>query len=131
MDSLRAARIVSALSIAFGLFTLALPSAVADLFDLTVVAGQGSGWGEIGALYGGLFIAMGGIGLVAARAGFEEGPLLLLCLGVIWLGFAGGRLVVSTITAPEASGAIGWFNLVLEISVGGVLLWSGWKPAES
>ena len=128
MEATRLLRIVSAVLVGFGLFALAMPEAMADLANLTVMPGQGDGWGEIGALYGGM-VAMGGVALYAMRESFADRATVMGVLAVLWLGVAAGRLLVMLVTAPEPSGLMGWLNLGLELGLAGVYGLLGWKQA--
>ncbi len=127
MEATRVLRIVSTVLVGFGLFALAMPQAVADLANLTVMPGQGDGWGEIGALYGGMVVAMGGVALYAMRESFADRAVVMGVLAILWLGVAVGRLLVMLVTAPEPSGLMGWINLGLELGLAGVYGLLGWK----
>ncbi|MBC8291852.1 MAG: DUF4345 family protein [Proteobacteria bacterium] len=129
MEATRVLRIVSTVLVGFGLFALAMPEAMADLANLTVMPGQGDGWGEIGALYGGMLVAMGGVALYAMRESFADRATVMGVLAVLWLGVAAGRLLVMLVTAPEPSGLMGWINLGLELGLAGVYGLLGWKQA--
>lgn len=115
-------RVVSALSIAAGLLAVIAPGSVADFFGLEIVQEQALGWGEIGALYGGCFVALGGLGLYGARTSYADGPILLTAIGVIWLGIASGRIAVMLTRGAEASSVFGWLSFVVEIAIGVVFV---------
>ena len=122
MDFLRATRILSTIFIAMGLAAIAMPAAVADLFGFDIQQASGLGFGEIGALYGGVFIGLGLIGLYGSREQLDEGPMLIASVGVIWLCIAAGRMLVM-LTRPQVAWT--WFGLVsfgVEATVGAVFL---------
>ncbi len=117
-------RIVSLLSTAFGVFAMVSPQETAKFAELAI--GSGSGWSEIGALYGGASIAVGLIGFNAVRSKFHEGPVVLLNLSVFWFCLALGRIVVA-FTAPLGPGANAMVFGVVELLLGGVTFWAGWR----
>ena len=90
-------RILSLLSLGGGLLAISMPALVADTVGLAFEVGAtGTGYAEIGALYGGNFVALGLVGLWAARAAAVSGPQIVVAIGVVWLGIAGGRLATPT-----------------------------------
>jgi hypothetical protein len=122
MDLQRVVRILSGVFVAMGLVAIAAPVSVADFFGLTFQQGTQIGYGEVGALYGGNFIGLGLVGLYATRERFDEGPLLVAAVGVVWLCIAGGRLLVMLTHMSEAASAFGWFSMLLEAAVGVVFV---------
>jgi hypothetical protein len=122
MDLQRAVRILSAAFVLMGLAAIAAPVSVADLFGLTFQQGTEIGYGEIGALYGGNFVGLGLIGLYATRSQFDEGPLLVAAIGVVWLCIAAGRLVVMFTHMAVAASAFGWLSVLFEAAVGAVFV---------
>ncbi len=125
MDLNRIARIVSVLSAVSGLLAIAMPGQVADFVGFIIEPGSGLGYGEIGAVYGGSFVALGVIGFIATRPGAAAGATLLTAIGAIWAGFAGGRLLVMVTTAKAPSGVTGWTFLVLEVLVAALFVIAG------
>ncbi len=117
MDLNRIARVVSILSAVSGLLAIAVPGQVADFVGFVIEPGSGLGYGEIGAVYGGSFVALGVLGVWATRPGVSSGSVLLTAIGAVWAGFAGGRLLVMLLTAKAAAGVMGWTFLVLEALV--------------
>lgn len=124
MNGQTLARTLSAISVAMGAFALVAPGTVAQVFGVSPVTGNG--YGEIGALYGGLFVAMGAIGLYGARSSVMYGPELLVAMGILWLGMAAGRATIS-LTAPETPGLISWLSCAFELGFGALLAGSGWS----
>jgi hypothetical protein len=118
MDLQRIVRVLSAVFIVMGLGAIIAPVNVADLFGLTLQQGAPIGYGEIGALYGGNFIGLGLVGLYATRERFDEGPLLVAAIGVVWLCIAGGRLAVMLTRMSDASSLFGWLSVLVEAVVG-------------
>ena len=118
MNLVHVSRVVSGITIALGLVAIVAPATIADFFGFDMQPATKLGLGEIGALYGGNFIGLGLVGLYAARENFDEGPILIAALGMVWLCIAGGRLVVMLTRAAEASSLLGWFSFLLEAAVG-------------
>ena len=119
-------RILSLLSFGGGLLAISMPAFVADTVGLAFEAGAtGTGYAEIGALYGGNFVALGLIGLWAARAAAVSGPQIVVAIGVVWLGIAGGRLATTLLVAAETQGPVGWGSLGVELFFGASLLVCG------
>lgn len=125
MDLTRIARIVSALSVLSGLLAIALPAQVADFAGFMLEPGSGLGYGEVGALYGGAFIALGALGIWGTRSGATEGRTLLAAVGAVWAGFAGGRLLVILVTSKAPAGATNWVFLVIEAAVAALFFVAG------
>jgi hypothetical protein len=115
-------RVLSAVFIVTGLIAIAMPVTVADFFGLTFQEGTQIGFGEIGALYGGNFVGLGLIGLYASREHFDEGPLLIAAIGIVWLCIAGGRLAVMLTHMAEADSIFGWLSVLFEAAVGTVFV---------
>ncbi|MFP6625544.1 MAG: DUF4345 family protein [Deltaproteobacteria bacterium] len=118
MNTARVVRILSLLSLASGVAAIIQPQACADFVGLAFEVGNPSGYGEVGALYGGNFVALGLIGLYAARASVAAGPALLVAIGVVWLGIGGGRLLTILFTSPAPPGVMGWGFLAMELTLG-------------
>jgi len=124
MNAAGVARVVSLLTIAFGVFALARPEQMAHLANLQAL--NGDGWSDIGALYGGMPIAIGVVGLRAARKSSTDGPVVLLGLGVLWFGVAAGR-IAAVWTTPLGPGVVSYANFAIEVSAGALLCWAGWR----
>ena len=118
MDMVRITRVISLLTVASGVAAIAMPKALADFVGLAFETGSASGYGEIGAVYGGNFIALGAIGLYAARATVAAGSALLTAVGVVWLSIASGRLAVILLTAVGPVGVMSWVWLAMETAAG-------------
>jgi hypothetical protein len=125
MNLVQITRLMSLLLLLWGLVALAMPRQVADMIGLAIEVGSGNGYAEIGAGQGGMSLALGAIGLYAARVGEESGPVLLSALGVIFFGIAFGRLFVALVTSPEAAGVTAWSLAAVEIAMGMVYFLAG------
>jgi hypothetical protein len=123
MNATQLARAISGAMVVFGAVALITPQTIAQLFGLNPTA---NGFGEIGAVYGGAFVAMGAIAFYATRIREDMGQALLTALAVIFFGFALGRAAV-TFTAPLSPGLISWLGFVLEAASGGLLLNCAWR----
>jgi hypothetical protein len=117
MQLVNGTRVVSCLLILWGIAALFLPRQVADLVGLAIEPGSGNGYAEIGAIHGGMSIALGAIGLFGARGG-DRNAILLSALGVIFLALGLGRLFVMLISAPVAAGLTAWGSFAIEIVLG-------------
>lgn len=125
MNLVRTTRIFSLLMLLWGTAALFMPRQVADMIGLAIEIGSGNGYSEIGAGQGGMSLALGAIGLYAARIGEESGPALLSALGVIFFGVAFGRVFVALVTSPEAAGVTAWAMAAVEIGMGMVYFLAG------
>jgi len=125
MNLVRTSRILSLLLILWGIVALFMPRQVADLIGLAIEVGSGNGYAEIGAGQGGMSLALGAIGLYAARIAEESGPVLLSALGVIFFGVAFGRLFVALATSPEPAGVTAWALASVEIAMGMIYFLAG------
>lgn len=125
MNLTQISRILSISLIVWGLLALAMPRQVADLLGLAIEVGSGNGYSEIGAGQGGIGLALGIIGLYAARVGEESAPALLSALGVIFFGIAFGRVFVALVTSPEAAGVTAWGLAAGEIVMGMIYFLAG------
>ena len=115
-------RVLSGVFVVMGLIAIAAPVTIADFFGLTFQQGTQIGFGEVGALYGGNFVGLGLIGLYASREQFDEGPLLIAAIGIVWLCMAGGRLAVMLVHTAEADSIFGWLSVLFEAAVGAVFV---------
>ena len=75
--------------------------------------------GEVRAVYGGLFTALGVYTVMAAMDPYVQRGRILF-LGVLWLSLAAGRIF--GIIADGGPGLQGWGTLVFELALGGVLV---------
>jgi hypothetical protein len=117
MQLIRATRIVSVLLIVWGLAALFMPRQIADLVGLVIEPGSGNGYAEIGAIHGGMSIALGAIGLLGASGG-DRNAILLSALGVIFFALGAGRLFVMLVSSPEPAGLTAWASFGLEVVLG-------------
>lgn len=124
-------RVLSALLLLWGLVALLLPRQVADLVGLAVEAGSGNGFAEIGALHGGLSLALGVIGLIAAGRGDDSGSQLFSVLGAIFFALALGRLFVIVVTTPVGVGLTAWLLFVGEIAFAAIYFLAGQASDDS
>jgi len=128
---IQASRVASGLLLLWGLAALLLPRQVADLVGLAVESGSGNGFAEIGALHGGLSLALGIIGLLAASRDDESGSQLFSVLGGIFFLLALGRLFVMVVTTPVAVGLTAWASCVLEVGLAALFFLAGQANDDS
>jgi hypothetical protein len=125
MNLIQITRVLSLSLIVWGVIALLMPRQVADVLGLAIEVGSGNGYAEIGAGQGGMSLALGAIGLYAARFGEESAPALLSALGVLFFGVAFGRVFVALVTSPEPAGMTAWAFVVVEIAIGMVYFLAG------
>ncbi|MEE8311258.1 MAG: hypothetical protein V3R77_03310 [Candidatus Binatia bacterium] len=116
-------RAIRAISITTGLFGVAAvlaPKMTGDIVGLTVEVGNSNGYGEIGAMYGGVSIALGILGVWATLPGRTGGRSLLGAVGLLWGCIALCRLIVMTLIEPASAGLIGWASFLLEAGLAAV-----------
>ena len=118
----RAIRAISIVTILFGVVAVVAPQMVGDLVGLTIEVGNSNGYGEIGALYGGVSIALGLLGLWAMLPGYPGGQQLLGAIGLTWACLAVCRLLVMTVVKPQSAGFIGWGSFILEAGLAAVFI---------
>lgn len=128
---IQASRAASGLLLVWGLTALFLPRQVADLVGLAVEVGSGNGFAEIGALHGGLSLALGTIGLLAASRDDDGGSQLFSVLGGIFFALALGRLFVMVATTPVVVGFTAWVLCVGEVALGGLYFLAGQASDDS
>jgi hypothetical protein len=75
--------------------------------------------GEVRAVYGGMFTALGVSTLFAAMDVYAYRAQVLL-IGSLWLGLCGGRLI--GVVVEGSPGLFGWFSVAFELVVGGLLV---------
>ena len=117
------AGIVGAITVAMGLYGLASPAGVLDFVGLSpaVPTEPALAYGEVRAIYGGLFVVLGAFTLWGAIDPPGKRSALLMA-GLIWLGICAGRLLGVSIDGNP--GVMGWFNVVGEAALGMALVWS-------
>ncbi len=121
MNSRVVTGVVGAVTILFGIGGLIAPGWVMGHLGIAVDPSFPVNFvrGEVRAVYGGLFLVMGALtALAALNPSAHRGRIVLI--GLLWLGLGGGRLV--GIVADGSPGLIGWFSLIFEAVVGGLLL---------
>ena len=106
------------LHVLFGLYGLYAPLQMAQIVELE--ARTAGAIGEIRAIYGGLFLALG---LVIAR-GWFGGPLAAAWLRVVAMGYAG--LFVGRVASVAVDGPSGYtiFAGAFEIVIAGFFAWA-------
>jgi len=102
------------LTIGFGLLGVFMPKKAARLVGLQ--AKTKAGISEFRATYGGVWLAMGIIALIANE------PLVYAVVGLAWLGAALGRVV--SILVDRASSRQNWLAVMVEL-IGALLLLAG------
>jgi hypothetical protein len=110
--------VLALLHVLFGLYGLYAPLQMAQIVDLG--ASTPGAIGEIRAIYGGLFLALG---LVIAR-GWFGGPLAAAWLRVVAMGYTGlfvGRVVSVAIDGPSGYTL---FAGAFEIAIAGFFAWA-------
>ena len=100
MGLVQLARMLAVLLIVFGLGALVAPGSVADFAGLQIEPSSGNGFLEIGAAFGGVSIALGGIALYATFTASSSAAALAGAVGLVFLAGAAGRLVVGSMSAP-------------------------------
>jgi hypothetical protein len=101
--------------LALGIMGLLNPLWVMDFVGYSTAGATPLIRGEVRAVYGGLFAAMGLFTLVAAaNPGGNRGGLLLV--GLLWLGVCGGRLVGAYVDGDP--GLPGWIAVGFELFFG-------------
>jgi hypothetical protein len=105
-----------------GLFALARPAALIRPFGIALPIPESRA--EIRAVYGGFGLAIAGmLCLAAADHPAREG--ILLTVAAALGGMAFGRLVSGAVD-PTKAFYPNWFYFLVEVVVGGALLWSAW-----
>lgn len=119
------AAITGAIILALGLVGLFKPEAVPGMvgFGMIDASNRALALGEVRAMYGGLFVAMGICTLWVAvdPAAYRD---RLLVVGLLWLGLGLGRLFSVSFTGNP--GVFGWLFCVFEVGLGSVLTVGWW-----
>jgi hypothetical protein len=105
MNLKHAVRVLGIVLLVSGALGLIMPVAIADFAGLLVEPNTSNGMVEIGALYGGVPLALGAIALYSTFSlGSSAGPMLA-AVGFVFVGAAAGRLIVSLMgSAPTLTG---------------------------
>jgi hypothetical protein len=117
-----AVRVISAVLLVSGVFALLMPSAAADLAGLQIELGSANGRVEIGAVYGGIPIALGLIGMYATISVSPSAGAMLATVGWIFATVVVARLVVAFFAGIDGLGLTGWLLLGFDIVAAGVFL---------
>jgi len=95
MNLKHAVRVLGVVLLASGVLGLIMPVAIADFAGLLVEPNTPNGMVEIGALYGGVPLALGAMALYSTVSfGPSAGPMLT-AVGFVFVGAAAGRLIVA------------------------------------
>jgi uncharacterized protein DUF4345 len=123
MTSRTAAVIVGVLTVGLGLYGLLSPDGVLRMvgFAPLVPTEPARALGEARAVYGGLFTVLGAFTLWGAVDPGAKRTVLLMA-GLLWLGLFAGRALGASLDGSP--GVMGWIALVVEGTVGAVVLWS-------
>jgi len=115
--------------IGLGIFGLAYPDAVMGFvgFAESNVSRRAAAYGEVRAVYGGLFLVMGVFTAVAAMD-VAANRSRLLFVGLLWLGMAGGRLF--SVFADGNPGLLSWGGLLFEVVMGSALCIASQSPVD-
>jgi len=120
MNLKHAVRVLGVVLLASGVLGLIMPVAIADFAGLLVEPNTPNGMVEIGAVYGGVPLALGAMALYATFSyGASAGPMLAT-VGFVFVGAAVGRLIVAfTGGMPTLSG---WMFFSFEVVTAVVFL---------
>lgn len=117
--------IIGLLTLAFGLAGLLYPDRVMGLLGFTVLNAShaAAAYGEIRAMYGGLFTV---IGVFTLLAGIDPAAhrARILFVGLLYFGLCGGRLVGTYVDGNP--GVPGWLAVALELTLGSALVAASW-----
>ncbi|GIV03744.1 MAG: hypothetical protein KatS3mg077_1497 [Candidatus Binatia bacterium] len=116
--------VLGSIVVVFGLGALLFPERVMDYagFAVAPTASQAQATAETRALYGGLFVVLGGWILYAAASGSRQ---LLVLAGTLFLGAAAGRLGGAYVAGSP--GVWGWIGAIVEVAVGLGLIGAAWS----
>jgi hypothetical protein len=106
-------RVLAAVLLVSGLVSLFMPVAVADFVGLLVEPNTSNGVVEIGAIYGGIPIALGAIALYATFSFSASAGPMLAAVGFVFVGAALGRLIVVFTGSSPTLG--GWLFFAFEV----------------
>jgi hypothetical protein len=115
------ALIVGIITLGLGLASLAYPVRILGLLGFAVVnaSSAAAAYGEVRAMYGGLFVVLGVYVLMGAIDPNRYRPHLMM-IGLAWLGVCAGRLIGVSIDGNP--GLFGWIYAVFEGLMGSLLL---------
>jgi hypothetical protein len=117
------AGLVGAITLGLGLYGLVSPAGVLAFVGLAPAAptAPALAYGEVRAVYGGLFAVLGAFTLWGAIDPPGKRAALLMA-GLLWLGVCVGRLLGVSIDGNP--GILGWLFVVGEAALGAALIWS-------
>jgi hypothetical protein len=120
MNLKHAVRVLGIVLLVSGVLGLIMPVGIADFVGLLVEPNTPNGVVEIGAVYGGIPVALGAIALYSTFSfGASAGPMLA-AVGFVFVGAVAGRLfVVMTGSMPTL---IGWMFFAFELVTAVVFL---------
>jgi hypothetical protein len=111
MQLLHAVRALAAVLIVSGVLALFMPATVADFAGLQIEIGSGNGRVEVGAVYGGVPIALGAIALYATLSASSSAGPMLASVGWVFVGAALARVFVAFVVGPGTLTVFGWLLL--------------------
>lgn len=119
---------VGGLTLVLGLLGLLYPDRMLGWLGFAILSPSDAagGLGEIRATYGGLFVVLGALTLLAALDPPMHRDRLLL-VALLWLGVAGGRFL--GVVVDGNPGLFGWIYLAVEVVMGGALI-AAWFTAS-
>jgi len=113
-------RVLGAVLLVSGVLAWIMPVAIADFVGLQVEQGTSNGIVEIGAIYGGIPLALGAIALYSTFSfGASAGPMLA-AVGFVFVGAALGRLIV--VFTGSTPTLVGWLFFAFEVVTAVVFL---------
>lgn len=117
-----AVRVLCAALLVFGAFGLLMPAAVADFAGLQIELGSANGRVEVGAIYGGIPIAFGLIGLYATMSASPAAGAMLATLGWIFATVVGARILAAFFSGLDGLTIIGWLQIGFDIAAAVIFL---------
>jgi len=106
-------RVLGGILLVSGAAGLFMPVQVADFVGLMIEPNSANGIVEVGAVYGGIPLALGAIALYSTVSlGTSAGPMLA-AVGFIFVGAAAGRLIVALMGSMPTLG--GWLFFGFEV----------------
>ncbi len=113
-------RVLAGILLVSGAAALFMPVQVADFVGLMIEPNSANGIAEVGAVYGGIPLALGAIALYStASLGTSAGPMLA-AVGFVFVGAAMGRLIVAFMGSMPT--LTGWLFFGFEVVAAVVFL---------
>ena len=120
MNLKHAVRVLGIVLLVSGVLGLIMPVAIADFVGLLVEPNTPNGIVEIGAVYGGIPLALGAIALYSTFSFSAAAGPMLAAVGFVFVGAAVGRLIVAfTGSTPTLTG---WMFFAFELVTAVVFL---------